>query len=282
MTFAHPALLLLLLLPAAWIVIAWRTTPRRTLLALKAAGVAAVIAGLAEPVFSYSDPKVAVAVLADTSMSLTADDLANASKTAGAIENARGSNLVSVFPFARTTRSLTAAETRSGKLAFSAGDAGRATNLEAAIRDAIANLPADAIRRVALITDGNENVGSVTRAAWQAQQLGIAIDTFPLAGRTRPGLRVESVSAPEEVFSGERFPVELTVTSPDATSATAEFEAEGRKLGSQALSLDPGENHVRLRAELNTTGAVALSGHIKTGGADGAPFEYAMTVRRIF
>ena len=281
MSFVHPLLLLLLVAPAAWILLAWRTTPRRSLLILKALSVAAVIVALAEPVFTYSDPRVAVAVLADTSLSLTPDDLAHVSKTAAAIEGARGSNLVTLVPFARTTRSLTPAEARSGKLERSIGDAGRATNIEAAIRDAIAALPADAVRRVALITDGNENAGSVTRAAWQAQQLGISIDTFPLAGRTRPGLRVESVSAPEEVFSGERFPVELTVTSPAAANATAELEAEGRKLGSQPLTLEPGENHVRLRAELNTTGAVELSGHINTPlEATGAPFEYAMTVRR--
>jgi Ca-activated chloride channel family protein len=286
MSFTHPLLFLLLLLPAAWIVLAWRTAPRRSLLILKAAGMVAIVAALAEPVFTYSDPKVAVAVLVDTSLSLTPDDLERASRTVGQIERARGSNPVTVVPFARTTRSLTPSETSSGKLEFSTGDAARATNLEVAIRDAIAGLPSDAVRRVALITDGNENLGSVTRAAWQAQQLGIAIDTFPLAGRTRPGLRVESVSAPEEVFSGERFPVELTVTSSDSTQASAEFEAEGRKLGSQELTLQPGENHVRLRAELNTTGAVALSGRITANAAGranasgAAPFEYAMTVRR--
>jgi secreted protein with Ig-like and vWFA domain len=280
MTFANPALLLLLVLPAAWIVLAWRNSPRPILLVLKAAGIAAVIAALSQPVITYADPKVAVAVLADTSLSVTSDDLAAASKTAGAIERARGSNLVTVFPFARSTRSLTPSEARTGKLEHSTGDAGRATNLEGAIRDSVSALPADAVRRVALITDGNENLGSVTRAAWQAEQLGVAIDTFPLAGRTRPALRVESVSAPEQVFSGERFPVELTLTSPEATSAAAEFQAEGRKLGSQPLSLVPGENHVTLRADLNTTGAVELSGTIKTNQSDGAPFEYAMTVRR--
>ena len=280
MSFEHPLLLLLLAAPAAWIVLAWRSAPRRVLLSLKALAIACVVVALAEPVFRYSDPKVAVAVLADTSLSLTAEDLARTSKTAAAIESARGSNLVTVLPFARTTRSLTPAEVSSGKLESTSGEAGRATNLEAAIRDAISALPPNAVRRVALITDGNENLGSVTRAAWQAQQLGIAIDTFPLPGRARPQLRVESVSAPEEVFSGERFPVELTVTSPESVSATAELEAEGRKLGVQELTLAPGENHVRLRTELNTTGAVELSGHVYVKGAAGAPFEYAMTVRR--
>ncbi len=47
---------------------------------------------------------------------------------------------------------------------------GRGTNLEAPIRQALASLPAGMLHRIALITDGNENDGAVTRAAWQAQQ----------------------------------------------------------------------------------------------------------------
>ena len=42
------------------------------------------------------------------------------------------------------------------------------------------------VPRVLLISDGNENLGSVTRAIWQAQQLGMPIDTS--AGRpAKPG-----------------------------------------------------------------------------------------------
>jgi uncharacterized membrane protein len=273
-------MLLLLFAPAGWLIAAWRKTPQRRLLTLKVLSVAAVIAALSEPVLRYDDPKLAVAVLADTSASLTADDLGSASRTVRAIQSGRGSNSVVVLPFARTTRQITGQEARSGKLDYSHGDAGRATDIEVAIRDGMAALPAGAVKRVALISDGNENLGSVTRAAWQAQQLGIPIDTFPLQGRKRPGLRVESVSAPDEVFSGERFPIDLTVTAPDAVGATVELEADGRKLGSQTVALTPGENHLTVRAAVNTTGAVALAGSVRTGDLGQAPFEYALTVRR--
>ena len=48
------------------------------------------------------------------------------------------------------------------------------------------------VPRLLLISDGNENLGSVARAIWQAQQLGIPIDTVALAGRPKPGLLLES------------------------------------------------------------------------------------------
>src|SRR2546425_2409025 len=49
----------------------------------------------------------------------------------------------------------------------------------------------------------NENLGSVVRAAWQARQLGIPIDTYPLGGRPKPNLRLESMSFRSEEHTSE-------------------------------------------------------------------------------
>ena len=110
------------------------------------------------------------------------------------------------------------------------GEAGRATDLEAAIREAVASLPEGLVPRVALISDGKQNKGSVARAAWQAQQLGIPIDTFALKGRrAEPALRLESVSLPTLAFTGEQ--IDVVVPSPKAGPAEVELMAEGRTLG---------------------------------------------------
>ena len=84
------------------------------------------------------------------------------------------------------------------------------------------------VPRLLLISDGNENLGSVARAIWQAQQLGVPIDTVALAGRPRPGLRLESVTIPGQVFSGERFPIDVAVEAPGSAHATVELTAEGK------------------------------------------------------
>ena len=86
-------------------------------------------------------------------------------------------------------------------LAHTPGADGRGTNLEAPIRQALASLPAGMLHRIALITDGNENDGAVTRAAWQAQQNGVSIDTIALAGREQPQLKTEAVGIPGAVFT---------------------------------------------------------------------------------
>ena len=131
---------------------------------------------------------------------------------------------------------------------YTAGEAGRATDLEAAISEAITSLPSGLVPRLVLVSDGKENAGSITRAAWQAQHLGIPIDTIPLEGRASPNLRLESVSMPTLAFTGEQFPVDLNVSSPEAVSGTVEISAEGKLLGSNPVALEQGNNQIRVHA----------------------------------
>ena len=122
------------------------------------------------------------------------------------------------------------------------------------------------VPRLLLVSDGNETLGSVTRAIWQAQQLGIPVDTVPLAGHPKPGLLLESISIPGQVFSGERFPVEVTLEAPRATTATVEMTAENKPIGGSQRELAAGVNHLRLQASVNAAGAIALAGKIRRPG----------------
>src|ERR1700694_2756755 len=162
MSFDRAWVLIFTLAPVAWAAWEWRATVRRVPLLLKTAAFLAILIALAEPRITFFDTKVAVAILADTSRSLTPQDLERASAVTTQIEHARGRNWTEVIPFARSTRKPTARERgKSWNLQITAGDAGLGTDLEAAIRDAIGTLPAGTVRRVALISDGNENLGTV-------------------------------------------------------------------------------------------------------------------------
>jgi uncharacterized membrane protein len=281
MTFVHPGLLLLLVIPTVWLAWEWRLSGRRMALLLKAGAFAAVFAALAQPRLTVYKSKVAVAMLADTSASITADDLRNESAYATSLERARGSNWTRVIPFGRVTRNAAADEhTRKGwQLRHTAAAAGHATDLETAIRDGAASLPAGMVPRLLLVSDGNENVGSVARAIWQAQQLGIPIDTVPLAGQPKPGLLLNSVAVPGQVFSGERFPIEVTLEAPRSTQAAVELTAEGKSILTSTVNLSQGVNHLRLQASINSVGAIDLAGKITAEGLGSARFENALTLR---
>ncbi len=259
----------------------WRRASSRIGLLFKTLAFAAVIVALAEPSLPTSETKMAVAVLVDTSASVSDRDLEQASEIAASIDKAKGRHLVSVIPFARATRPLEQAEFAKGwQLKNTSGDSGRATDLEAGLREAVSALPAGLVGRIVLISDGKENRGSITRAAWQAQQLGVPVDTYALKGRPKPNLRVESLFLPAIAFTGERFPIDLIVSSPKKTSGTVEVAADGRTLGSNAVNLEAGENTLRVFSTLNTAGAIDLSGTLRTPDLGEVRFEQALNVRK--
>jgi hypothetical protein len=282
MTFDYPWLLPLAFLPPIWAAWEWRSSARRGALVLKAAALAAILLALAQPRITVYESRIALAILADTSASVSEEDLGSASYVATTLEKGRGRNWTQVMPFARAPRDPGNRErTAEGwKLGYTAGHAGHGTNLEAALRDGLATLPAGLVPRVLLISDGNENLGSVTRAVWQAQQRGVPIDVIPLGGRPRPALVLESVSMPSQVFSGERFPVDVALASPRRAQATMELTAEGRSLGTSRLDLGPGTNRFRARASVSASGAIDLAGRVSAPGLGEAHFETALTLRR--
>ena len=282
MTFDRPLALLLAVLPVAWAAWEWRSASRRTGLLLKACALEAIALALALPKITIYQTRVAVAMLADTSASVSSQDLKAESALAAKLESSRGRHWMRVVPFARSTRDLALQEhtKNAWSIRHTAAAAGHGTNLESAIRDGAATLPAGAVPRLLLASDGNENLGSVSRALWQAQQLGIAIDTVPLAGRPKPGLVLDSVAIPGQVFSGERFPVDVTLQSPRTAQATVEMTAEGTSIGTSHVELASGANHLRLQANVNSAGAIALAVRIAADNLGEARFEDAVTLER--
>src|SRR5215471_563238 len=280
MTFDRGWVLAIAWLPLAWAAWEWTRTRRRLALTLKCLALVAILLALAEPKLRIQETKVALAVLVDTSASVSQTDLEKASQLTRAMRGAQGRHWMRVSPFARSTRELDRGEAQQGSLRPTPGEAGRATDLEGAVRDAIAVLPGGLVPRLALISDGKENRGSIARAAWQAQQLGIPIDTFPVPGRSRPALRLESASFPSLAFTGEQFPIDLAVSAPRAASAQIELAAEGRTLGKMQATLQAGSNSVRLHTSLNTPGALDLSISIHSEDGGDVRFEQTVTLRR--
>ncbi len=264
MTFDRGWVLLLAWLPVAWAALEWRRSGRRGALALKALSFAAVLLALAEPRLSAPSSRMAVSVLVDTSASVSEQDLARGSEVAGGIERARGRHRVRIIPFARSPQ----------------GTAKRGTDIEAAIREGMAGAAAGRIPRLVLVSDGKETQGSAARAAWQAQQLGIPIDTFLLRGRPKPDLRLESVGLPTLAFTGERFPLDLAIQSPRRTAAVVETSAEGKVLGRSDVMLERGLNQLRVGASLSATGAIDLSGAVRAEGLGEVRFAQVLSLRR--
>jgi len=280
MTFERAWVLWLAWLPLIWAGWQARSQRRRGLLWLKAFSLCAIAVALSGPALSITSSKLAVGVLVDTSLSLSEQDLKQAGSLVARIVAARGRHWLRVIPFARTTRELYPGELgQTWNLRYSEGEAGRATNLEAAVGEALAQLPPGLVPKLVLISDGMENEGSAARAAWQARQAGVPIDSFPLAGRSRSQLRLDSVAIPAQAFTGEKFPIDLTVYAPRSAEADVQILAAGKSLGISRVKLEAGPNMVRVHARLSTAGAVDLTGVIRAGELGEASFAQAVTIR---
>jgi Ca-activated chloride channel family protein len=265
-TFTHPLLTALLVLPAVWVIWSWRGRTRSVGLLLKAAGLAAIMLALAEPIITLPQTKTAAVVLVDTSRSIGQNDLAQENHLAARIAGSKGGNWMKVVPFASAPRRLSDEEVSNDfHLKSAANEDSGGTNLEAALTGSMSAMPAGYIPRLVLISDGNENEGSSTRAIAELQRLHVPVDIIPLSGRPASGLHLQSISIPREAYAGEQIPVDLTVLSPE---------------GAHPIDLQPGINLLRVHARVNSTGATSISGRISAAQLGDIPFEAALQLKR--
>ena len=81
--------------------------------------------------------------------------------------------------------------------------AGAATNIAQAIETAWGIFPADANKRIVLISDGVETRGDVLRAGLRGKAFGVQIDTVPIYPSDAPEVMIERIDAPMQVKQGE-------------------------------------------------------------------------------
>ncbi|HEY1068313.1 MAG TPA: vWA domain-containing protein, partial [Pirellulales bacterium] len=108
----------------------------------------------------------------------------------------------------------------------------RHTDMAAAIKLAIAAFPEDAAKRIVLIGDGNENVGSALEAARSATEAGVGIDVLPIKYEYSGEILVESLSLPPDVRKDQPFDLRVVVNN----TAQATEQSDGRVAGRLVVS----------------------------------------------
>jgi uncharacterized membrane protein len=126
-----------------------------------------------------------------------------------------------------------------------------ATDLEAAIRRALAELPSDSVGRVVLVSDGVQTRGDALAAAGAAVAADVRVDVVALDQKQVPDVRVVSVRAPARADEGEPF--ELRVVTSSSTDADVELRIrrDDGEVRVVRARVNKGEDVLRLR-ELGT------------------------------
>lgn len=86
-----------------------------------------------------------------------------------------------------------------------------ATNLEAALKLAQASFREDSAKRVVIITDGVETLGSATATAKRMAEAGIGIDVVPIDLAAKSEILVEKIDLPTDIRQGQPFETRVVV-----------------------------------------------------------------------
>ncbi|MBX3355047.1 MAG: VWA domain-containing protein [Phycisphaeraceae bacterium] len=221
-TFEHPwwLLLLLILLPLWWL--AWHSEAvlgrfkARLSFALRVMVVLLLTGSLARPLIERTGEGVTSLIIFDASRSvpLSLQEQATAFLQRAAASRERPEDGVGLITVAMEPE--IAALPSPVTVVSEIGHAGptEETNLEAALRLALATLPRTTANRILLVSDGNETSGSLIAAAEEAYAAGVPIDVVPLEFQLTSEVVVEELRAPSRVRIGQPFEARVTIRSP--------------------------------------------------------------------
>ncbi len=127
-----------------------------------------------------------------------------------------------------------------------------ATNLEAAMKLAQASFPENSARRVVILTDGNETLGTAAITAKRLTEDGIGIDIVPIRLDSNAEVLVEKIDIPGQVRQGQ--PVDARIVLHRYTEGPADTPVDGRlrvtrRIGNQTETIADGP--VTLDREVN-------------------------------
>jgi hypothetical protein len=191
----------------------------RASVALRALVVAFLVLALAEPRLARPVRETAVAFLLDSSFSVPAAERERATTwVAEAIESSR-LDRAAVVAFG--ARPMVDRPARLGPLDPVRSLPGRdRTDIAGALRVGVAVLPADAGRRVVLLSDGRANMGDTDRQIDLALAQRVPVDIVPLAAEAAAGeTLVAALEAPANTRVGQRFDLTAVIKSLVDTAA---------------------------------------------------------------
>ena len=246
------------------------SSPRHRAVAagLRIAVVLLLVSALLEPVWHRSGRWMSVVFALDVSSSIDPTFVGTAIDWI-ASANAQGNPTHSAFlAFGGSAKTVASAEgIRS--VDVSPDGANRsikqsATNLEAAMTRAFRSFDARYLKRLVLITDGNETEGNVSLLLREAQEEGIRVFTLPAVVRDAGDIWIEVIDVPEEIREDEPVTATVRVFSRVATTATVTLVGDEQTFETHEVPLEPGVNEVDFDVRLPAEGAGTLSGRLRS------------------
>ncbi|MDB4931154.1 MAG: hypothetical protein JWM10_3638 [Myxococcaceae bacterium] len=244
------------------------TVARTALLAL-------LLVALARPTSTRQSSRVCTVFLVDVSESVPDAAIASFHDTVAAALRAPGDHTARVVLFARrpVVLELPARVDAAHPLApFDPARVGSrtGTDLAAALSLAYGLFPADALRRVVVLSDGVQTDGDALAEAHRAARFGVRVSVVPSRAAAAAEVAIRELRLPERIRVDEPFDAHVSVFSTTATRATITLlqgEAVNGLDGPRVVDLVPGVQDLRFRSVVRVPGDVTYAARV-TAAAD--------------
>lgn len=132
---------------------------------------------------------------------------------------------------------------------------GRAhTDIQAALELAVAAFPPDMARKIVLITDGNENQGSLMEGVRFAAAHGAITDILPVTYDYGREVMVDKLQLPDRIRENETFDLRVHVTALEAGPAELTIFRNGAGVAREKVELRPGRNTYTVSMKIGEPG----------------------------
>jgi len=131
---------------------------------------------------------------------------------------------------------------------------GNFTDIGKALQLATASFPDNAQKRLVLLTDGNENVGSSLAEARVARDHGVELFVVPVGSRTGAEVVLASLEAPPQASLGETVNVRFVLESTVPTPADVSLIRNGEFVDKVPINIRPGKEVYEFPVTIDQSG----------------------------
>ena len=141
-----------------------------------------------------------------------------------------------------------------------------ATNIERALDQALLGLDRDRVKRLVLLTDGNQTEGDVWRVLARLKEANVRVFPIPAKVRDDGDAWLEGIEVPQGLRKGEPVTVTVRAFSPGEARARVLLRSGNTVLGNRAVRLTAGMNRFYFEIQLSSVGSNTLAAELIAEG----------------
>jgi Mg-chelatase subunit ChlD len=266
----------LLAVPLLWLIQRWTLSDLPRLqrwlnVALRSLVLVALVGALVQVVLTTFESRITTVFLVDTSASVPDEVLDEAVDYVNRAREAQGEyDQIRVVGFAKHPYRVPVPE--SGPLETiprpEDEDDRLYTDIAAALRMSYGLFPNNHLKRVVLLSDGNQTRGELLGEAHRAENFGIRLYQHEIEYEPKPEVMIRKVDAPENLEVGAPFRLVARVFSTHETKATLTLWQNEYKSGTKTVDLQEGANEVAFETEVIEPGFREFKLEMQVQGRD--------------